>query len=85
MPNYALLYIIITPLSIFQLSCGTSSWKSSGSNTYGRICALTPVVGLQCSVRVDDVIETGVHKNLQCSGKVYKVLVVSKTVFMLHS
>jgi len=48
------------------------------------ICALTPAVGLQCSVRVDDVIETEVHENLECASKVYKVLVVSETVFMLH-
>jgi len=34
------------------------------------VCGLTPAVGLQCSVRVDDVIQTEVHKNLQCSGKV---------------
>jgi len=33
------------------------------------VCGLTPAVGLRCSVRVDDVIETEVHKNLQCSGK----------------
>jgi len=33
------------------------------------VCGLTPAVGLQCSVRVDDVIQTEVHKNLQCSGK----------------
>ncbi|KAF6033512.1 hypothetical protein EB796_008181 [Bugula neritina] len=51
----------------YQYSCGTSSWKSSGSNTYGTVCGLTPAVGLQCSVRVDDVIQTEVHKNLQCS------------------
>jgi len=53
----------------FQYSCGTSSWKSSGSNTYGTVCGLTPAVGLQCRVRVDDVVETEVHKNIQCSGR----------------
>jgi len=55
--------------TLFQFSCGTSSWKSSGSNTYGTVCGLTPAVGLQCSARVDDVIQTEVNKNLQCSGK----------------
>jgi len=33
------------------------------------VCGLTPAVGLQCSVRVDDVTLTEVHKNLQCPGK----------------
>jgi len=32
------------------------------------VCGLTPAVGLQCSVRVDDVTQTEVHKPLQCSG-----------------
>jgi len=32
------------------------------------VCGLTLAVGLQCSVKVDDVIQTEVHKNLQCSG-----------------
>jgi len=53
----------------FQYSCGTSSWRSSGSNTYGTACGLAPAVGLQCSVKVDDDIETEVHESLQCSGK----------------
>jgi len=33
------------------------------------VCGLTPAVGLQCSVRVDDVTQTKVYKNLQCSGE----------------
>jgi len=56
---------------LFQYSCGTSSWKLSGSNTYGTVCGLTPAVGLQCSVRVDDVIQTEIHTTIQCSGKEY--------------
>jgi len=32
------------------------------------MCGLIPAVGQRCSVRVDDVIETEVHKTLQCSG-----------------
>jgi len=43
---------------------------SLGSNTYGTVCGLTSAVSLQCSVRVDDVTQTEVHENLQCSGKV---------------
>jgi len=53
---------------LFQYSCGTSSWRSSESNANGTVCGLTPAVGLQCSVRVDDVIQTEVHGNLQFSG-----------------
>jgi len=52
----------------FQFSCGTSFWRSSGSNTNGTVCGLTPAVGLQCSVRVDDVIQTEVH---ECLGKLF--------------
>jgi len=60
---------ITTLTTLFQYSCETSSWKSSGSNTYDTVCGLTPAVGQQCSVRVDDVIQTEIHKNLKCSGK----------------
>jgi len=33
------------------------------------VCGLKPAVGLQCGVRVDDVIRSVIHKNIQCSGK----------------
>jgi len=42
------------------------------------VCGLTPAVGLQCSVRVDDVIQTEVHKTLQCSGLNFMFILIVK-------
>jgi len=50
------------------------------------VCGLTPTVDMRCSVRIDDVTQTKVYENIQCSGKlIQRALTENYEIFGLKN